>query len=218
MAVALVTHIATSGSTSGGTSSGVDTTGASLLVFSITQQGTDVTVSDNKSNSWAGLTVYGGSPKCRIFYVANPTVGTGHTFTVSGVNTFSMGFVAAFSGIKTTAPFESQNGVANAPGTTIQAGSVTPAENGALIVAAVAGGSGFLSTVTIGSGFTKTDSSAYVASTTYGGALAYLVQPTAGAINPTWTPGASVAMTATNAVFAPAVVATAAQARVLVMA
>lgn len=218
MAVALVAHTLTTGSSSGGTSPAVDTTGASLLVFSIAQQGTDVTVSDSKTNSWTGLTVYGSTTKCRIFYVASPIVGTGHTFTVSGTSTFSIGFVAAFSGVKLTTPFESQSGATGT--TTIQAGSVTPAENGALVIAALAGGATFSTlSLTIGSGFTRTDAASYITSTNYGGALAYLVQSTAAAVNPTWNPASGTpALTATNAVFAPAVAATAVQARVMVMA
>ena len=219
MAIALVTNAAIAGGTAGGTSASLNTTGATLLVVVIAQQGTDVTVSDSKANAWTGLTVRGTSPKNRIWYAANPTVGPGHTFTISGASTFSAGDVQAFSGVATSSPFESQNG-ASATASTIQAGVVTPVSSGSLIVAGIGGGAAFGgAAATIDSGFTKTNGQIYVGSTSYGVAAAYLVQSVAATVNPTWANfNAGIAVAATIAVFKPVLTAVSDQARAMILA
>jgi hypothetical protein len=46
----------------------------------------------------------------RLYYAANPTVGSGHTFSYTGASNFSSIFVAAFSGVATSSPFDKENG------------------------------------------------------------------------------------------------------------
>src|SRR5262245_32762550 len=89
MAFTLIGSVSAS-STNGNsvTTGSLDTTGANLVVvvFSSYQGGTIVNVTDNKSNTYSNRTVYqfSGDSRVRLSYVASPSVGTGHTFTVSG--------------------------------------------------------------------------------------------------------------------------------------
>lgn len=212
MTVVLVTHGLIVGGTSGGTSGSLDTTGATLLIV-VAASGGAVTVSDSKSNSWTGLTVRGSAPQTRIFYAANPTVGAGHIFTISG--SLSAGSVLAFSGVVQATPFEVENG-ASTSAITIQPGSVTPAESGALIVTSLGAQSGFVnSALAIDSGFTRTDYQVFISGNSYGTAAAYLVQGAAAAVNPIWTGAASNTVASAIAVFKPVVAAAKASALLL---
>jgi len=173
--------------------SAIDTTGANLIVlFTTSDLATFPVVADSKSNTWTGLTTFGGGtgfkPEVKIWYCLNPTVGSGHTFSnnPSGTGYPSIA-VAAFSGAGSS-PFDQQNGFSSGDTTalTIQAGSITPGQDNELLIAGVgwtlsAGVNGR----TIDGGFTKLvdgDSGAHF----YGIALAYLIQTTAAAANPTW--------------------------------
>lgn len=165
---------------------GVDTTGANLLVLlALAQPVTGVTVSDSKSNAWTALTAQqnGVATGTRLYYSVNPTVGTGHTFTVSATGTFPAVAVQAWRGAKA---FDAENGANQASGTTLQTGSVTPAGDNELFVSGCGPSGGGVVTNAIDSGFTETadlDENATAA----GGAMAYKVQTAAGAENPTWT-------------------------------
>ncbi len=82
-------------------------------------------------------------------------------------------------------PFDVENGAIQYVGTTLQPGSVTPSENNELIVT----GLGFYPSgvLSVNSSFTISDQVNYVSSAAMGLGAAYLVQGTAGAVNPTWT-------------------------------
>ena len=121
------------------TSSSIDTTGADFLLVAVAYyaQGTLPTVSDSKTNTWQALTAYdnAGTSNVRLFYSYNPTVGTGHTFTVTHPSTpFMTYFVYALSGMDTTSSvFDTQNG-AGTSGSAYSSGYITPDESGELIV------------------------------------------------------------------------------------
>lgn len=200
MAVSLVANVAIPGAPNGGTSSSIDTTGATLLVIHVADaDAVATTVSDSKGNTWTPLAARQNSVESQLYYCASPTVGSGHTFTTSASSAFPAGQVLAFSGVDAS-PFDVQNGNTTTD-STIQTGSVTPAEDGSLIVAGVGHVRGV--SPTIGSGFAVTDSNALYGGTYYGAGAAYLVQTTAAAINPTWTLDSSGVLAATIAVFAP---------------
>jgi hypothetical protein len=173
------------GSSGGGaavTTGSIDTTGATLLVVAIACYHTsDTVVSDNKSNTWTALTVRtSGFYRNRLFYCKSPTVGSGHTFTAT--NSYNSIAVYAFSGTDGS-DAESENGATATSGTSLQPGSVTPTVNGSLVITSFMGHYTESHAIT---GFTKQDitqsSGAYPSL-----GLAYLVQTTAAAINPTWT-------------------------------
>ncbi len=197
MAYSLVAHVGAKSTTgSGFTSGSINTSGADLLIVMVgNYSGTQPTLSDSvggNSNTWVPLTRQdsGNSSSALIYYAKNATVGSGHTFTLTGNNSFASMEVQAWSGSDLTAPFDVQNGAnESSNATTLQPGSVTPSNNGSLIVAGLClrgfGTPG--DTATVNSGFTDLDQQTGVSSQCLGSALAYLVQGTAGAVNPTWT-------------------------------
>lgn len=186
---------------SGTPSSAVDTTGCDLLVVSVSYftGGATPTVTDSKSNTWTGLTARntGNNSTNRLYYAKNPTVGSGHTFTVTASNTTMC--VSGFSGTNTTAPFDQENGAGSVNATSLATGSVTPSEDNELVVTGINTGNNG-SPFTIGSGFTIS------VQNTGGGSnfdcgLAYIIQTTAGAVNPTWTINALDQVSTTIATF-----------------
>lgn len=191
MPIALVAHLKGSSTNGNGfTTSSIDTTSANLLVAVLVDHGGNAAFADSKGNTW--LTAIspqsgapGSSPYIRIIYVKAPTVGSGHTFTVTV--TFGNPFlaVAAFSGADTAAPLDRTSFATNTFANTLQAGSITPtAANEVVVAGALVRATGTLS---IDSSYILTETGLYVGGTAYGGGLAYIVQSAAAATNPTWT-------------------------------
>jgi hypothetical protein len=187
------------GGSSGGTTSDVDTTGANFLVLNVgfLSSAAPITVSDSKGNTWSSLTAQstGTNASVQVFYAANATVGTGHNFTISAIGSFSTACVAAFSNVKTSSPLDQQSGAGNASASTIQAGSVAPTENNELIITSVVShlaGEPF----TIDSSFAIAAQQDDISSCCFPSGLAYIIQTSAGAANPTWTLTGSAGQTA----------------------
>lgn len=204
MAIALVTgaHAQITGASGGGTSGAVDTSGASLTVVHISQYvvPTKITPTDSKGNTYTGLTAQasGIEAYARMWYSENPTVGTGHTFTASQAASFPTADFAAFSGVATSSSFDQQNG-ATGTANTLSTGSVTPSADNELVVAGLSENTA--ATIAINASMTIIDSAQYNAGNSEGGALAYIVQTTAGAINPQWSGFAASSSAATIATF-----------------
>lgn len=167
-----------------------DTTGANLIVLVIADYvgfGASPTPTDNQSNTWTGLTAQtgAGSTHCRIWYVYNPTTSATHTFTSpdTGQARFPVILMAAFSGA-VASPADQQNGNTDT-GTSLATGSITPSENEELIISGIA----FNATggATVNESMTETNDQAYNAGVNMAGVMAYKIQTTATAINPTWT-------------------------------
>lgn len=159
----------------------VTTTGANLLIGGVhSYAGTDDLI-DSKSNAWTGLTQKGGgAERARLYYCVGGTVGTLHTFTSAGTNRYPTVTVSAWSGSATSSPFDVQNGAVAA-----QPGSVTPSEDNELVVTIFTFGAS--ATATVDSPFTITDQVNFSTNFHMGGAMAYSIQTTATARNPTWT-------------------------------
>jgi hypothetical protein len=168
------------------TSSPINTTGADLFViFAVKQNDVVIAPTDSQSNTWVscGASValaFGDVVKG--FYVASPTTSSSHTFSMIGVDNPHI-VVGAYSG-SVASPLDQYNGILD-PGVPFQPGSITPTENGELIIACLSGLWG--GTPTINSG-TITDSQEFSLSpfTYYSLAQAYFVQSTAATVNPTW--------------------------------
>lgn len=185
--ICLVADVAVGGNGSTATTAAINTTGANfcVAVASYYTNSAD-TVSDSKSNTWTELTRYTNAAFQRvvIWYAKNPTVGSGHTFTLgSGASTFPAIAAACFSGVDTSSPFDQENGSAN----TKTPGSVTPTQNNELIITGISTLTGAGTTPTVDSGFTVTGAHANSASNYTGYGLAYKIQTTAAAVNPTWS-------------------------------
>lgn len=209
MTIAFVVSTSKGTAITGGTSNAIDTTGCNLLILGIHYYtaGSAFTVSDSKGNTWTPLTEYvtSGYVGVRLYYRLSPTVGTGHTFTVGMAgNRYPSITVMGFSGVATSSPFDVQNGsTSDVAGTSRQPGSVTPAGNGSLVVSGIAFSAAYTSP-SVNSSMTLQESVAYLAGNYIGGAVAYYVQPTAAAINPTFSWTNSVRTSAAIAVFKPA--------------
>ncbi len=198
--ICLVSHVqSVVGNTSSVTTSpGIDTTGANLIVVNVTGfnlGGGSQTLTDNKSNTTYVALSQAGSGTCHnnLWYILSPTVGSGHTFTYNsgGSSIFGTIQVAAFSGAVPSFDRETTNSNSS-PATTIQPGSITPGNNNEVVMTGVCfsddAGS---STYTINGSYTITDFIGFATGNNEGGGLAYLVQTSAAATNPTWTDSSS---------------------------
>lgn len=187
----LVAHtIAINGNAASITTSAIDTTGATFIVVAFDQLDAETLalVTDNKGNLWTALTARdsgGAGPETQLVYCISPTVGAGHTFTVSTVSPFLVGHIAVQAWNGGTGTFDVQNGGNPAFGTTAQPGSVTPSVNNSLIITSISADNDSALPLTINSGFTVSDS--MKGSGLYLFGMAYFVQGTAAAINPTWS-------------------------------
>jgi chitodextrinase len=201
---ALVSHAVARTTSGTATTSGIDTSGATLLVVisaDYSKDSTTDTISDSLGNTWVHLNNYATpdtSGNVTLWYAKNPIVGPNQTF--SGRGQYISIFVSAWSGIDTTAPFDVQNGGGCNSCSSLQTGSITPSSNGELIISGLSDGA--TDTLSINSGFTTID--AQRSNSTEAGAHAYFVQPTSGAINPTWTGSVSYYRSVIIAAFKPA--------------
>lgn len=191
-AFSVVDHVADKSGIGGSfTSAAMNSTGATGLVCGLTSYdlATEPTLSDSKGNTFTPLTVINITNllRVRLLYVAAPSVGSGHTFTVtiSGGNSYSSVACLALSGMHAT-PFDQENGTPITPAaTSAQPGSVTPSVDNEILITVMGFDDGE-SSATIDSSFTISDQ---INANYYwwGIALAYKIQTTAGAENPTWS-------------------------------
>lgn len=211
MAIAVVSNVTGFSTDSNGiTTSAIDTTGATLLVVGLAESNASAdAITDSKSNTWTQLTSKSafGSQRATLSYAANPSVGTGHTFSVAGTSIFPTIMAVALSGTATVSPFDVAGAGGGTSGTSVAPGTLTPGANNEIVVA-------FLEydvsdTPTVSGGFT-------ILSTHIGGTfgaqaaqLAYLIQTTATAANPTFSWTASSQCNAVSAAFKPGSVAVA---------
>jgi len=152
--------------------------------------GTQPTISDNKGNTanYLSLTVQTGiNSYLFIFYCPSATCGTGHMVTATGTGIYPSIVVASFANVKATSPFDAQNGTTANGVTSVQPGSVSPANDNELLIAAF---SGYLLNETIsisGTGWVKTTQVNSDGATHVAAALGYHIQTTKGADNPTFS-------------------------------
>lgn len=164
------------------TTAAIDTTGATILIATISSfTGTVPAISDSKGNTWTALPIqtYPVNRSNTLYYCANPTVGTGHTFSCP--TTFSSMGIAAFSGIVTSSPLITNNG---AQGTVppINTGSISTSAGDLIITSCGSWGTGTLAVTSA----TIIDQVNYVAGTYAGQALAYLISA-GGSYNLAWS-------------------------------
>jgi hypothetical protein len=208
MAFSLVANTSASSSNRNGFTSGaIDTSGADFIVIALADLDffTVGSLTDSKGNTWNALTrleASSGDPGLRLYYAVAPTVGSGHTFTWTGNFTDAAMAVAAFSGANVSSPFDQQNGTApTASPTSPQPGSITPSEDNELIIAALCWGVAESGSVSVNSSMTIANQVDAASPNHNGVALAYLVQTSLAAINPTWTSAIAQPKTAVIASF-----------------
>lgn len=182
----------------------IDSSSCNLIVITSVQDssGAIVNPTDNKGNTYTALTpvLNGYVTRETMYYKYNPTVGSGHTFTVDGGASviYPALQVQCFSGAPSS-PFEVEAG--NASGSTTNlVGSVAPLNAGDVMVT---GCSWYNDTTaaTIDSGFTISGQNLSVSGQAYSAGMAYLVTTDAGSKNPTWTNNPSNASACSIAVF-----------------
>ena len=202
MAYSVIAHeIARSTNDNNVTTPAIDTSGADFIVLAAAYlQGVTMTISDSKSNTWTPRTQVAltGDSAIRLYYVQGGTVGTGHTFTASGTGSFPSLAALALSG-SVASPFDLENGAQNASASSIQPGSITPSENNEILITAISLNNNFV-TASINGGFTISDQ-ANATANAYGLAMAYLIQTTAAAANPTWSWTNTIGVATTQASF-----------------
>lgn len=187
MAIAVVVSTIQRGTTDPWTTSAIDTSGADALIAVVawSPSNGEPTLTDSKGNTWTLRNIatggFGGEAN-RIFDCIGPTVGTGHTFTLTGSSADTGIAVLACSGVKQTSPYDQSNQNDFASGATMNPGSVTPTEDNELIVCGLS--TIQVSTASIDGGFTELG---YLTASNRGIDLAYLIQTTAAAANPTWS-------------------------------
>ena len=185
------------------TTDAIDTTGCSLLVVAIScnhASAGESTITDSKSNTWVELTERESGSYIQLVYAKNPTVGTNHTFSWAGTGgkAYPTLMVAGFNRTDTSANADQENGATSASASTLATGSITPTTANQLIVTAVSHGQG---SVTIDSGFTEIADVGQVGAQHVAGAMAYKVQTSAAAVNPTWNAGGAGTIAAAIASF-----------------
>jgi hypothetical protein len=188
----LIAYTQAAGPNSSTTSPDIDTTGADLLLLGLSSwpNGGGATVSDNKGNTWIQAVAINTSVDVyvRLYYVRGGTVGSGHNFTCSGSADYGAIVVFAFSG-SATSPLDQTNSNQNGgSGTSVTTGSITPTEDGELLISLFGGGN-FSSGYTIDNSFVMPllGNDWHAGNEHQGIAMAYLAQGTAVAINPTWS-------------------------------
>lgn len=167
----------------------INTGGANLIVIAVTDYvglSSSPTPTCSQGNTYLGLTGQqaSGFTHIRLWYAFNPTTNAAHTFTspTTGQIRHPTILVAAFSGAQSS-PVDQQSG--NTGSTPISTGSITPSQNDELIISAV----GFNATggATVNESMTETNDIEYASGVNLAGVMAYKIQTTATAINPTWT-------------------------------
>ena len=166
----------------------INTTPANILFFAISSShGSTPVPADSKSNTWILLVSdLVASPDIRLYYANPATVGTGHTFTVTGASTLFAATVAAFSGIASSPAGVSNHSHSASINPSLQTGSVTPGTSKSLIITTF--GYATAAAYSIDLGFTISDQQTFVPANSYGNAMAFITQAGTAPLNPAWTP------------------------------
>lgn len=208
-AVAVVSNTAAGSSDTFAVTTGtINTSGATCLVVLVSWyngMAATVVVSDSKSNTWTPLTSQATSndTEIRFYYACGGTVGTNHTFTADSGATTSFPCLAAIAVSGTLAASahdqESAGDTADAA-TSVQGASLTPSQNNEIVFSGL-GLDDPTGTPTINGGFTVSNTVVHDGANHVGCGLAYLIQTSAAAANPTWSWTTAVRAAAINESF-----------------
>jgi hypothetical protein len=185
----VVSHSEGFGAGTGGTTSGIDTTGADTIFVEVAHQSA-LTPSDSKSNTWTLIrnhdNGFGVQNSLYRLGSGNASVGSGHTFTLTVVSGPCSVAITAFAGGATSSIDDQENSAGGIFDVTIQPGSITPSGANTLLITGCTFSEDNNEPSSIDGGFTIAASSGTVAGQ-FGTGIAYLVQGSAAAANPTWT-------------------------------
>ena len=163
-----------------------------IIAISIWSSGGYNTPTDSNGNVWTQLGTWltidaSNGDSMGVFYSVNPTVSNGQVFqTFDYIPTLG---AACFSNVFTASPLDktSQASLDTGSDATIAPGSQTTTTNGQLIFSVFS--FAHASSVTIPTSFTLINTQNALYATIPGLSFAYYIQPTAGAINPSWAAG-----------------------------
>lgn len=196
-----ISVIATSYGNSGTTSPAIDSTSANLLLVPMYLCAASFTAtSDSKSNPYTNLSRFdatsAGYSNYQTYCAEADIVAVGGSHTATNALGYARVGLIAVAGADAT-PYDNESGLGGTgTGTSFQPGSITPSVDGCLLVStfvAVGGG-----TITPPAGWTV------IVNETNTAALAYLIQGTAAAVNPTWGTSSTVNASCTMTVWKPA--------------
>jgi hypothetical protein len=179
----------------------LDSTGADLLVAMFAGLTADLSPDfsgighDSKGNIWVQAIAANESTSpsyLSIWYCANPSyVGAGHYFNyISGTSNYPSCEFACFSGSLLSSPLDSQSSSNSSTGSSVQPGSITPSMGSELVISGVSCRSD-ASAPTV-SGMTLLDAINKEGGWCWASGLAYQIQTTSAAVNPTWTADAGI--------------------------
>jgi len=205
-----------SGANGGTLSPGIDITGSDTLFLAEGKYdgGTQQAPTDNLGNTgnYAGLTAQdsGLEALCRLWYVKNAIVGSNYQPVSNGTGSYPSFCVDAWSGGDLSAPYDgNENGAASGISvTSIDTGSITPNEAGALVIAILAaGGTGTQGVGSISAGFTLQNTVDYVSGNNEGATLATQVLGAPSAVDCNFTAFLTIFATSAAAIaaFKPAI-------------
>jgi hypothetical protein len=180
------------------TTSGINTTGATLLLAAVSSYTGLAAVTDSLGNIWQTSKNTTVAASLVVYYCANPKTGASHTFTATCLSGASSPAIAvqAFGGVDTL--LAQPTLVSGSGVTSIQGAIVTPIFPNCFVVSAV---SHFQTATTINMSFAAETVNGSSGSCCAVG-LAYLIQTTATAENPTWSwTGSSGSASTINIVF-----------------
>lgn len=182
------------------TTPSMNSTGATLIVLvnACNVASCSGSISDSSSNTYTYQTGnYSVTAGNNVEYVLNPTTSSSQTFTVTSQQDPSLCAIA-FTGTSSTQDKANNNSASSS--TTVTPGSVTPGASNEVLVTVLS--NNVASTVlSIDSGFTiPSGGTGAFTSNGLGIGVAYLIQTTAGAVNPTWTSTLSGATTLSSSI------------------
>jgi len=188
MAITLVQSAAITNNTVSTLAFGSNNTAGNLLIAvgRLVNTGSSTTISDSAGNSnWALLQSFlnlGAADQNLCFWYAPNCKGSANTVQFPTGYAFYEGIIAEYSGVAISSPTDQQNSNSTTSSVaTLQPGSITPSQNGELIVTWSANNNANSTTQTINSGFSL------VSTNSFGNVyFAHILGGTTSPINPTW--------------------------------
>lgn len=177
----------------GGTSGAIDSTGANFLLVpaGFYNNGGTFTLVDSKGNTFASATRHdgSGSASSKFLYCNAPVVGSGHTITSGGSNTFSNVQLLALN-LPGPGPYtldQENSGITVLDRGFFAIGSITPTRGAALIASHVSFGADNIYPPTVNGRQLLGPYTRFTAGTNRGGRSAYGLQDTTpNAVAPRW--------------------------------
>jgi len=133
---------------------GIPTNGTVNMIVISTAGDSIPSVIDSSLNTYSGTTAYANAGiYSKIYYIANPTVASSMTFTITGAY-LSTAVLILTGNPSSPTPSLDKNTGNNGTGTSLATGNITPSSNGQFIIACAATGGPSTGTPSAVSGYT----------------------------------------------------------------